>query len=189
MAWSRKRQPIGLSRGSRARAAWVLNTASDEVKLSGDARGPEYMLMLTQVLEGEDGLGRDFDFVYFVGPSEFAKFFGLKGANDLEILEAYYDRESPADPKLRQIDKREFRNYYGLRASMAASRGSHDEWNIVRLINERRRHEQHRAEFGMARQLSVLFDGRARRPRRRTGRDCHRAGISRRLPVDGTMLA
>src|SRR5262245_14987642 len=67
-----------------ARAAWVLNTASDEVKLSGDARGPEYMLMLTQVLEGEDGLGRDFDFVYFVGPSEFAKFFGLMGANDLE---------------------------------------------------------------------------------------------------------
>jgi hypothetical protein len=71
-----------------ARAAWVLNTASDEVKLSGDARGPEYMLMWTQVLEGEDGLGRDFDFVYFVGPSEFAKFFGLKGANDLEILES-----------------------------------------------------------------------------------------------------
>jgi hypothetical protein len=67
-----------------------------------------------------------------------AKFFGLKGANDLELLEAYYDRESPADPKLRQIDKREFLNYYGLRASVAASRGSHDEWNIVRLINERR---------------------------------------------------
>ena len=147
-----------------ARAAWVLNTASDEVKLSGDARGPEYMLMWTQVLEGEDGLGRHFDFVYFVGPSEFAKFFGLKGANDLEILEAYYDRESPADPKLRQIDKREFRNYYGLRASVAASRGSHDEWNIVRLINERRRHEQHRAEFGMARQLAVLFDGQALAP-------------------------
>jgi len=41
----------------------------------------------------------------------------LKGANDLEILEAYYDRESVADPKLRQIDNREFRNYYGLRAS------------------------------------------------------------------------
>ena len=34
----------------------------------------------------------------------------LKGANDLEILEAYYDRESVADPKLRQIDNREFRN-------------------------------------------------------------------------------
>jgi len=46
----------------------------------------------------------------------------LKGANDLEILEAYYDRESVADPKLRQIDNREFRNYYGLRASVAASR-------------------------------------------------------------------
>jgi len=81
----------------------------------------------------------------------------LKGANDLEILEAYYDRESVADPKLRQIDNREFRNYYGLRASVAASRGSHDEWNIVRLINERRRHDEQ--EFDRARQFAVLFDG------------------------------
>jgi hypothetical protein len=40
-----------------------------------------------------------------------------------QLLEAYYDRESPADPKLRQIDKREFRNYYGLRASVAATCG------------------------------------------------------------------
>ena len=86
----------------------------------------------------------------------------LKGANDLEILEAYYDRESVADPKLRQIDNREFRNYYGLRASIAASRGSHDERNIVRLINERRRHDEQ--EFDMARQFAVLFDGQAVAP-------------------------
>src|SRR5262249_21795168 len=103
-------------------------------------------------------------FLCLVSPCKLAKFCGLKGANAWKPLKPYYDRESPADPKLRQIDKREFRNYYGLRASVAASRGSHDEWNIVRLINERRRREQHRAEFGMARQLAVLFDGRSLAP-------------------------
>jgi len=32
-----------------------------------------------------------------------------------------------------------FRNYYSLRASISFSFGSHDEWNISHLLNERRR--------------------------------------------------
>jgi hypothetical protein len=46
--------------------------------------------------------------------------------------------------------------------TVAASRGSHDEWNIVRLINERRRHDEQ--EFDRARQFAVLFDGQAVAP-------------------------
>ena len=37
------------------------------------------------------------------------------------------------------------------------SYGSHDEWNIARLINEHRRGA---TDFGIANQLSILFDGR-----------------------------
>jgi hypothetical protein len=49
-----------------------------------------------------------------------------------------------------------FRTYYALKASTAFSRGAHDEWNIVRIVNERRRND---AKLGIANQLPVLFDG------------------------------
>jgi len=38
------------------------------------------------------------------------------------------------------------------------SAGAHDEWNVIRGINTRRRDDK---AFGMANQLPVLFDGRA----------------------------
>jgi len=41
------------------------------------------------------------------------------------------------------------------------SYGSHDEWNIARLLNERRRGS---TDFGISNQLSILFDGRATTP-------------------------
>src|SRR5262249_1940635 len=53
---------------------WLLNTAAKEVSLPPTASGADYMLMWTNVLEGENGLGA-FDFVYFVGPSDFAQHF------------------------------------------------------------------------------------------------------------------
>jgi hypothetical protein len=147
-----------------ARAAWMLNTAAADVKLPEKARGAEYMLMWTKVLEGEDGLGRDFDFIYFVGLSDYAQFLKLDGKGDMEKLEAYYEENAKTDPDLAKIDKTSFRNYYGLRASVTASRGSHDEWNIIRMINEKRRHDSHKSEFGISRQVAVLFDGRGLPP-------------------------
>jgi hypothetical protein len=139
------------------KAVWLLNTAAKDVALPSNATGADYMLMWTRVLEGEDGLG-DLDFVYFVGPSEFARYFGLTGTGDLEKLEAYYDAASKADAGLKKVDKRAFRDYYGLRASVAFSFGSHDEWNIVRVINEKRRAAD--AATGIAKQMGVFFDGR-----------------------------
>src|SRR5216684_1580624 len=135
-------------------AAWLLNTAAKEVSLPAGATGADYMLMWTNVLEGMNGLG-DFDFVYFAGPSEFARHFGLNGKADLEKLEAYYDATSKTDPELKKIDRRTFRDYYGLRASVAFSLGSHDEWDIVRAINQKRVADP---KYGISKQISVFFD-------------------------------
>lgn len=147
---------------------WVLNPAMKEADLSAPsgARGGhgEYMLMWTRVLEGANALGEDFDFVYFAGPSDFAAFFGLTGKGDMDVLAKYYDERFEKDAALKRevergrLSKSTFRNYYALRASVAFSNGAHDEWNIVRLINERRRADP---KFGNAGQLPKLFDGKA----------------------------
>jgi hypothetical protein len=141
------------------RLAWLLNPAAPDIGLPRNASGADYMLMWTRVLEGEDGLGRDLDFVYFVGPSEFARHFSFDGHADLEKLDAFYDGMAKTDQHIKEVDKAKFRNYYGLRAAVSFSFGSHDEWNIVRSINAKRR-DMDKAT-GIARQLGVMFDGRA----------------------------
>ena len=123
--------------------------------------GADYMLLWTSLLEGIDGLG-DVDFVYFAGPQDFARFFGFDGVNDMAKLDTFYDRRVAANPGFAKavdggLTKAAFRRYYGLRASAAVSRGAHDEWNIVRVINERRRAD---ARSGPPGQVAVLFDGR-----------------------------
>lgn len=137
--------------------AWILNPGAVQAGLPPGASGADYMLMWTKVLEGKTGLGEDFDFVYFVGPGEFARYFRLDGRGDMEKLDDYYDAHVKSDPNLEKIDKKSFREYYALRASVAFSLGSHDEWNIVRAINEARRASK---DYGIARQLGVFFDGR-----------------------------
>jgi hypothetical protein len=148
-----------------ARAVWILN-AGAEGNLPPGASGADYMYMWTRILEG-NGLGEDFDFFYFTGPSAFAQSLGLDGDADMEKLEAYFDKRLATDTAMQKavadgkLSKGAFRNYYGLAASVAFSLGSHDEWNIARLLNERRRGA---SELGLARQLPVLFDGRAATP-------------------------
>lgn len=75
----------------------------------------------------------------------------------MRILEEYYDEHSRTDPELKKIDKAMFRNYYGLRASVSFSYGSHDEWNIVRSINQKRRDAD--GKSGLSAQLGVMFGG------------------------------
>lgn len=149
-----------------ANSAWILNPGA-EGNLPPAANGADYMFMWTTILEGAKGLGEDFDFFYFVGPSAFRRFFGLDGTGDMEKIDAYFERRLVTDPNLKKavdekkVSKRTFRDYYALRASVAFSYGSHDEWNIARIINERRRGAD---DFGIANQLSILFDGRAAAP-------------------------
>jgi hypothetical protein len=131
-----------------------LESGRNASRLAAGRTGADYMLMWTRVLEGKSGLGEDFDFVYFVGPSEFARHFSLDGHGDTEKL-------VKTDPDLAKVDKKSFREYYALRASVAFSLGSHDEWNIVGAINEARRASK---DYGIAKQLGVLFGGRAVAP-------------------------
>ena len=149
-------------------AAWVLNPASKDADLPTlagvRARQGDYMLMWTRILEGTNALGEDFDFVYFAGPADFANFFGFDGKADMSKLETYFENRLQKDPDLKKsaesgsLTMAMFRNYYALRASVAYSAGAHDEWNIIRLLNGRRRDD---LKFGVGNQLPVLFDGRA----------------------------
>jgi hypothetical protein len=139
---------------------WILNPGIPEANIPNGS-GADYMLMWTQVLEGKGGLGEDFDFVYFVGPQDFARYFGLDRNTDMQKIEEFFDRRLATDSDLKKaVDKgltrSAFRNYYALKASVTFSKGAHDEWNIIRALNERRRADD---RFGIANQLAVLFDG------------------------------
>ena len=149
-------------------AVWLLNPTAKEADLPAQngvrAGQGDYMLMWTRILEGARGLGEDFDFVYFAGPSDFAGYFGLTGKGDLERIAAYFAERLEKDADLKRAVERgtvnaaAFRNYYGLRASTSFSAGAHDEWNVIRAVNARRRDDP---AFGIVSQLPVLFDGRA----------------------------
>ncbi|MGH6815234.1 MAG: hypothetical protein ACREC6_05995 [Hyphomicrobiaceae bacterium] len=144
---------------------WVLNPGVPEANIP-KGTGADYMLMWTGILEGKDGLGEDFDFVYFVGPQDFARFFGLDGTSDMAKIERYFDNRLKTDPDLdkavqKGLTRAAFRNYYALKASTTFSKGAHDEWNIVRIVNERRRAN---AGLGIPSQIPVLFDGRGVTP-------------------------
>ncbi|MEO8486459.1 MAG: hypothetical protein ABI585_08985 [Betaproteobacteria bacterium] len=145
---------------------YVLNPGVPEADLPRNAGGADYMLMWTTLLEGDDGLGNDFDFVYFAGPQDFARYFGFDGVNDGAKLDAFYDarvKSNPAFAKAAEggLTKPVFRRYYAFRASSTVSRGAHDEWNIFRMVNEKRRADP---KIGAPGQIPVLFDGRGVNP-------------------------
>ena len=139
---------------------FVLNPGTPDADLPNGS-GADYMLMWTTLLEGPNGLGEDLDFAYFVGPRDFARYFALDGTADLAKIDRYFDERIKANPAFEKavkdgLSRNAFRNYYALKASTAFSRGAHDEWNIIRTVNERRRNDP---KLGIANQLPVLFDG------------------------------
>ena len=140
---------------------FVLNPGTADADLPSGSSGADYMLMWTSILEGPNGLGEDLDFVYFVGPQDFARYFTLDGNADMAKIDQFFEKRVKANPAFEKavkdgLTKTAFHNYYALKASTSFSRGSHDEWNIVRTVNERRRGDP---KFGIANQLPVLFDG------------------------------
>jgi hypothetical protein len=147
-----------------AEFVYVLNPTTLEADLP-KGTGADYMLMWASLLEGPDALG-DFDFAYFAGPQDFARYFGFDGNNDLAKLDAYFDKRVKSDPEFAKavqngLTKPAFRKYYGLRASASVSRGAHDEWNILRVINEKRRATP---TLGTGNQITFYFDGAAVAP-------------------------
>ena len=144
---------------------FVFNPATPDADLPRGAGGTEYMVMWTAVLEGADGTG-DFDGAYFAGPQDFARYFGFDGNNDMAKLDAYFDKREKSDPDFAKavqggLNKAAFRKYYALRASANVSRGAHDEWNIFRLINDKRRAD---SKFGTPGQIPIVFDGQGVAP-------------------------
>jgi hypothetical protein len=138
---------------------WVLDPGSAEQLPNGS--GADYMLLWTQILEGPNGLGEDLDFVWFAGPQDFARVFGLNGDGDMAKIDQYFEQRLKSDPDLDKavqggLTKAAFRKYYALKASSAVSKGAHDEWNIIRIVNERRRNDP---KLGVGNQLAVFFDG------------------------------
>lgn len=140
---------------------WMLNPGDSQWALPnlGAAKpsGADYMLMWTRVLEGASGEGADLDFIWFTGPEDFRTGLNLGETQLMARLDAEYDRRAATDNGIKAVDKRAFRNYYALRASVAFSLGSHDEWNIARGVNEKRRSA---GRPGIARQWGIWFDGR-----------------------------
>ena len=154
-----------------ANAVWVLNPGTKESDLAAPSglRGSndDYMLMWTGILEGIKGMGEDFDFVYFVGPSDFGAYFGFNGTADMEKVNAFYDERIKTDKGLQRevergrVSKLAFRNYYGLKGSITVSNGAHEKWNIFRTLNERRRADK---AYGIGNQIPMLLDGAAVAP-------------------------
>ncbi len=160
---------VAIEKRLGAEYVYVLNPTTLDADLP-KGTGADYMLMWASLLEGADGMG-DFDFVYFAGPQDFARYFGFDGNNDMAKLDAYYDKRIKSDPDFDKavqggLTKAAFRKYYGLRASSTVSRGAHDEWNIFRVINEKRRAD---AKFGTGNQISVYFDGQGVAPHAESG--------------------
>jgi hypothetical protein len=143
------------------KAVYLLNPGNADFSLPAKASGADYMLQWTRVLEGR-GLGEDFDFFYFAGPTDFAGALGLTGEADMEKIDSIFDQRLATDEGLRKaveqgkVTKGAFRNYYTLRASIVFSYGSHDEWNIAHILNERRRGA---TAYGLANQISIFYDG------------------------------
>jgi hypothetical protein len=138
---------------------YVLNPGTKDADLP-KGTGTDYMLMWTLLLEGTDGFG-EFDVAYFAGPQDFARFFGFDGNNDMAKLDTFFDKRVASDPDFAKavqggLTKQAFRNYYALRASATVSRGAHDEWNIFRVINDKRRKD---SKYGTPGQIPIVFDG------------------------------
>ncbi len=113
--------------------------------------GGDYMRMWTKTLveDSNGNIGSDFDAFYFLGPSDVRHFFACGGAVTVPAgIEGYFARKFTMDPDFRghysppkdkweEVRKNFFR-FYSVRASGGFSLGCHDEWNILRLLNEKR---------------------------------------------------
>jgi hypothetical protein len=171
--------------------AKALNIDLEELQSKSAPLGGDYMRMWTKVLveDEADNLGGHFDAFYFLGPRDVYSFFShgeaismtagiddyfaRKFATDAAFRDEYSiadikwgapPKTSPAsDPRKTWMKKRiDFLRFYGLRASINFSLGSHDEWSIFRLINAGRRKRTiapDQLDGDVGEQVAGFFDG------------------------------
>jgi hypothetical protein len=128
--------------------------------------------------------GNLFDAFYFVGPTDVQDFFLSQARSLSQAVEIYFARKysldenfkndfdcimennvchplnlaSPQEKSMWQQRRQEFFRYYAIKAGTNFSLGSHDEWNIVRLLNAKR--QANPDIYGISGQIAVYFDGR-----------------------------
>jgi hypothetical protein len=136
--------------------------------------------------------GQAFDAFYFIGPRDVQSFFIREGANLTTGIQTYFAQKyasdggfrtayhaeediwedvGPPSPITKNIyDKRQdwqnarfrFLRYYGLRASANFSLGCHDEWLILKELNERRmQHSRgsNNLDGDVGERIAAYFDG------------------------------
>lgn len=155
----------------------------DRLFTESPPRGGDYMRMWTKILveDGRENLGRRWDAIYFVGPHEVRHFFEEGGnrtwtagveeyfARKVSMDEEFHDTFTPpffddagdrltGEDEDREWSRRRaaFFRYYTIRAGVNFSLGSHDEWNIWTLLNERRREAD---PTGISDQIAGFFNG------------------------------
>jgi hypothetical protein len=128
--------------------------------------------------------GNLFDAFYFIGPTDVQDFF-VGGAHSLsQAVELYFARKyslddtfkndfdcidegvncrpldltNPEERALWHQRRQDFFRYYAIKAGTNFSKGSHDEWNIVHILNSKR--QDHAEIYGIEGQIAVFFDGR-----------------------------
>ena len=128
--------------------------------------GGDYMRMWTRVLveDGRENLGSSFDAYYFLGPMDTADFYSQGGSvTKTSGIEEYFARKFTTDSDFRdhfspdgdswEELRKDFIRFYSLRAGATFSKGCHDEWNILILLNELRLKER-----GIGSQIAAFFD-------------------------------
>lgn len=139
----------------------------DSLNKLSPPRGGDYLRMWLRILteDGESNLGGRFDAFYFLGSSDVWNFFTHSGKVNVTYgVEDYFARQFARDPEFRErfgesphapTLATDFFRYYTIKASSHFSLGSHDEYNIWRILNELRCEE-----LGLAAQIPGYFDGR-----------------------------
>jgi hypothetical protein len=128
--------------------------------------------------------GNLFDAFYFIGPTDVQEFFLSEARSLSQAVEIYFARKYSLDDDFRndfdnitengvrrpldlanlhdkgiwQSRRRDFFRYYAIKAGTNFSQGSHDEWNIVNLLNAKR--QAHLGALGIENQIAIFFDGR-----------------------------
>jgi len=129
--------------------------------------------------------GNLFDAFYFIGPTDVQDFFLSEARSLSQAVEIYFARKYSLDNEFKNdfdcVDKNEgfcrlldlsnpeekaiweerrldFFRYYAIKAGTNFSRGSHDEWNVVHLLNAKRL--KYPEIYGPEDQIAVFFDGR-----------------------------
>lgn len=128
--------------------------------------------------------GNLFDAFYFLGPTDVQEFFlgqapslsqaveiyfARKYALDLDFKRDFdclepngicrlFDLDNPQDKAEWLQRRQDFFRYYAIKSGINFSLGSHDEWNIVHLLNAKR--QANPDVYGIGGQIAIFFDGR-----------------------------